>query len=489
MSKRKGAQPKAPLALAATAPAVPSKLRLDEIAMPLKQDRWARAMSFGGIGVDDLASILRNSETGSQQKLQDLYDYMLETDPHLASVCQTRVMGVASLKWGVTPGKVAEGSPEEAMAKAVADFVQRALEELPRFSRARKELAHDGILKQYGVQEIMWERRDGAWLPQALKWRHPRRFMVGVDWDIRLDDGGKHDANGECLVPTKYVVHVPKERPQYETRCGVLRAAAFDWMFKKWMTKFALTAGERFGTPTPIGYVEENAPRAVVDALQAGIEALSAGQGAVVTGNTKIDSLAAGAANPVLFENMIGVFNANMSKLVLGSTGNVELGANGSQAALNSQASSTIDPRIASDAQELEETINEALIKPIIEFNLHLFGGVLPPMPRFEFVLEADKASSPIFGYHMVGGIVTVNDVRKQLGLDPFSGDEGEKRLDLAPQGAAPMSHEAPAAALGGEPAEHPLASSLSRRPTSSPTSATSVPFAMTPLGRALSKR
>lgn len=486
MGKRKGAQKQASVvSLAAPAPSTPKDLTLQEIAMPRKEDRYSRATAYAGVGIETLASTLRNSETGSQVQAQDLFDYMLETDPHLASVCQTRVLGVASLKWSVTPGKVAQGSPEEAMAKAVADFAQRALEELPRFSRARKSLAHDGILKGYGVHEIMWERRDGAWLPSALKWRHPRRFRVGVEWDIRLDDNGTRGPNGQELCPTKFIVHVPKERPQYETRCGVLRAAAFDWLFKKWMTKFALSAGERFGTPTPYGHVDENASETVRRTLREGIENLSAGQAAVFAGQTAIATLDTGSTNVDLFETMIGVFNANISKLVLGSTGNVELGANGSQAALKSQASSTIDPRIASDAQELEETINESLIKPLVEFNLHLFGGVIPPMPRFEFTL-AEETERPITPDLWVGGVFSMNEIRASYGKDPRQGAEGDAPVNIqAP--AQPRFSAAPT--LGGESTDRPLASSLSRHPQSTPTSATSVPFAMTPLGRALSKQ
>lgn len=488
MSKRKGARPNAPLALAASAPAVPATLRLDEIAMPTKQDRFGRAMSFGGITIDEMAAILRESETGAQTRIQDLYDFMLETDPHLSGACLTRILGVASRKGAVVPGKAAKGSPEEAAAKTVADFVQSALDEIPNFARVKKELLFDGVLKRYGVQEIMWERRDGAWLPECLKWRHPRRFTIGVDWDIRLYDQGKYGPFGAELVPNKYVVHVPKERPQYTTRCGVLHAAAWDWIFKKWIIKFSLSASERFGTPTPYGHVSEETPQVVREALRAGLEQLSAGQAAVFVGNTAIETLEAGAANPQIFQDMIGVFNANMSKLVLGSTLNVEGGPNGNRAAAESQGAKTIDPRIASDAHELEQTISDQLIRPIIEFNLHLFGGVMPPMPRYEFTL-AEETETPLPPSVFVDGLFSVNEIRASYKHDPIPGAEGERRVNISAQQAPGHFSAEPTAPVGGRDAESPLASGLTSPLKNTRTSATFERFAATPIGRALSRR
>lgn len=480
MAKRKGAQ----LALSSVA-AVPNGLQIEEISQPPAYDRFSRAMTFGGIGIEEIGNILRAAETGQQRQVQDLYDYMLESDPHLASVCQTRVLGVASLPWGVRPGKVRPGSGKEALAQVAADVTQRMYEGIERFQRTLKELANDGILKQYAVQEIMWTRRDGMWVPDRLIWRHPRRFNIGAQWDVRLYDDGKYGGEGIALHPKKFVVHIPKERAGYVTRSGVLRAAAWDWIFKKWSIKFMLSAAERFGTPTPYGFTDETTADVVREALREGLENLTSGHAAMFVGNTRIDALDASAANPQLFENAVNIFNANMTKLALGSTGNVELGGVGSQAALTSQAKETIDPRVVADANELQDTLNESVTKTFIEFNLHLFGGEMPPMPVFEFTPDK-QTETPLPPAVFVDNLFSVNEIRRSYGQDPIPGAEGERRVNI--QAATPAPQFSAFVPPAGAAPERPLARGLTSQVKSTPTAGTSEHFATTPLGRALLK-
>ena len=123
----------------------------------------------------------------------------------------------------------------------------------------------------------------------------------------------------------------------------------------------------------------------------------------------------------------------------------------------------------------------------MIRLNTDLFGGVLPPMPRFSFVLESER-STPIYAYHFAGKIVRRNEVRRTLGLPPLEdGEGGEELLDVGSQPGAPPAEFS--ATAGGQSPELPLSTDLSRLPPSIRTSEMYARYATTPIGRALSRQ
>lgn len=458
---------------------IPHLLEVAEISSPRVEDRWIQAVKFGGAGVERVAGVLAQAETGWQYESQDLYEWMLETDPHIASVYETRLVGLASLKWDVEP---ASDKDDPDGAHRAADFVRECLNNIPGFRRSLHELA-DGIGKGYAVQEIMWGRQDQAWRPTDLRWRHQRRFMFGPDWDLRLHDLGIYGPWGKPLPPAKYVVHIPKQRAGYPTRTAAMRSIAFHWVFKRWAQKFWLTGAERFGMPTPLAKVPQNTTKDKMVKLRDALDRLTQGQSGIVSDQILLEFIPSSAVNTTIYQDLVAELNNDITKALLGSASNVDAQANGSRAASESQAAVTIDPRIAYDADALEGTINEQLVKYIIDFNWHVFGGKRPPTPRFKFLLSEDT-KTPIFGYHLQGRLVTRNEVRRNLGLDPLEGPIGDELLDIV-QGGDPAAVAASSAPVG-EPTARPLASmSL---PKASLTPQTLSRFAMSPLGRALSK-
>lgn len=450
--------------------------------LPTDSERYQQM--FGGITVETMAGLLNNSTTGkSQKQLQDFFDWMVESDAHLGAVYETRLVGLATLPYVIEPAKVDPSL--EVLAKAAADLVDRGISGIRGFKTALHDLS-DGIGKGWGVGELLWDRRQGAWVPTDIEWRHPRRFCVDLSDKVRLYENGTKGANGEELPPNKFIVHVPKQRSGYAVRSGLLRTAAWSWIFKRWVMKFALTGAERFGMPTPFAHVAENAPQDVINDLVRALERLTQGQAAVGRGETRIDWMTGVLGDAKIYTDLLAYFDAQMSKAILGSTLNVEGGANGNRAAAESQADATIDPRIAYDSAALEDTLNRDLVEPMIRLNTDLFGGVLPPMPRFSFVLESER-STPIYAYHFAGKIVRRNEVRRTLGLPPLEdGEGGEELLDVGSQPGAPPAEFS--ATAGGQSPELPLSTDLSRLPPSIRTSEMYARYATTPIGRALSR-
>lgn len=464
------------------------KPNIGQLMLPTDAERYSRATSFGAASIDRIAAVLKNASDGrDQRELQDLFDWMRETDPHTDSVCETRLVALATLPWTVTPAKTSNA--DDPMASLASDFVSRAILGIRGFQTALHDLA-DAIHRGFAVEEINWERRDGAWVPGSLSWIHARRFVVGKDDIVRAYENGTKGAYGEELEPNKFIVHIPKQRSGYAARTGTLRVVAWPWIFKRWLQKYALSGAERFGLPTPFAHVAENAPDDVVEDIVQALQNLTQGQAGYARGETKVEFLAGVLGDSKIYNDLLAFFNAEISKAVLGSTLNVEGGANGNRAAAESQAATTIDPRKAYDAAALEDTINRDLVAPLIAFNTDLFGGTMPPLPKFSFVLDNAK-TNPIYAYHFQGGIITKNEVRLSLGLPAWTREDGgEERLDI---GAAPAPSPSPwqnsSRSAGGQDAESPLASRAMSRAQSFPTSETSERFRMTPLGLALSKQ
>lgn len=484
-SRERKRQKSAPVALAVASQEMTPAPELGLIAQPGQQERFGYSASFGGYGPEEVYQLLRLAESGQQERIQDFYSWMLETDPHLLSTYETRIVGLSTIRYNITPAKSEPGSLDEERAQLAADFISKCIDGIDAFDAFLHD-ASDGIGRGFSVHEIEYKRINKTWRVDKLHWLHPRRMCFGEDWSLRLYDKGEHGPYGKCFKPNKFVVHMPKQRADYPTRTGVLRAVVWTWMFKRWMTKYGLSAAEKFGVPTPYGHVSESTPQNVVDALRRGLESLAQGQAAIFRGETAVNFLTGSSSDAKIYSDHLAYFNAEMSKAVLGSTLNVEGGANGNRAAAESQASTTIDPRIAFDSSALACTIRRDIVRPLLGFNLHLFGNEMPPVPTFEFVLE-QESKTPIYGYHMTGSIVKVNEVRRNLGLDPLPGDAGERLLDLQQGNAAQMSAQIEPA--GGRAAELPLASDDTKQATSSPTPQTLSRFAETPIGRVLSRR
>lgn len=111
------------------------------------------------------------------------------------------------------------------------------------------------------------------------------------------------------------------------------------------------------------------------------------------------------------------------------------------------------------------------MFRLMCHFNTHLFGGVMPPVPRFVRKFDGEKPA--IEPWHIQYGVADKNEARDRLGLEP-------RAAQLEP---APQEQVTAEPAPGGAPADVPLARQLSL-PMTSPTFGRS---AMNPIALALS--
>jgi phage gp29-like protein len=428
---------------------------------------WVPYNSFTELSWPQIVSILKSAEQGQTEQWADLACRMRATDDHLYSVCETRVSSVAGADWKLNPGQ-----GDEALAQRAADDCERALRGIPNLKRCFRDIL-DGVFVGWSVLEIIWEPRGDEWLPVELVWLHPRRFRFAEDFSLYLWDDGRaataaaelgidpvsyRGAAGMPLSPNKYVIHIPRVLQTYPTSSGLLNACIKPWWVKLWVTKFWLAGAEVAGNPRYIATAPQGTPADVFESLHEGLQTLAAdGVGAFREGVevTVQAPLAQGAGG--VWETQFNIQNAGMSKAVLGSTLNVEIGdTGGAYSAAESQGDVTITPRILGDASAMWETIARDIFRPYLFFNRHRYGGAVPPIPRGETILFETKIE--VDELLVKTGSVTKNELRQSRGLDALPPEKGGDELIPAEQPAAPaFGFSQPAAATQEAPAAHPL--------------------------------
>jgi len=131
--------------------------------------------------------------------------------------------------------------------------------------------------------------------------------------------------------------------------------------------------------------------------------------------------------------------NAAMSKAVLGSTLNVEIGdTGGNRAAAESQGDLTITPRAMRDARGMWATLQRDLLRPYLFFNRHRYGGAMPPVPVGETIMVEPAAE--VDELIVAKGAVSYDELRQSRNLEPWGPERG---------GDKPIPAEAPAQSFG----------------------------------------
>lgn len=444
--------------------------------IPEPDARWGYRNQYTEITFPRLTAILQNADRGYTEEWGELSRRMLRTDSHLASVYETRLVGVAGSRWEIDPGIGGDAT----IAKRAADDCREMLEGITSIvddDRADGQLGGveqfftallDGIGVGYAVVEIVWGVRGGRVIPSELYWIHPRRFRFDNHYRIYLYDDGRagayappdqriRDAGaiGMKLSADKYIVHIPRTLLDYAPMSGLLMQVARQWWVKQWATKYALTGAEFAANGRAIGRVPQAASDAAMTKLRQELEQLSTDGVIVIRGDdvsiTFQTPLSEGSVRT--WGDLIDRMAADQSKGIIGSTINVEVGEGGGNRALGeSQFDTTTLPRAQRDGRSLWGTIERDFFRPFLKFNLRRYGGVMPPIPRGRFVLDEDPVE--VDQIAVDAGVVTEDQLRLSRGLPPVGPERGGDRMIPAkvqpavfPGLASPLTPSAPAKA------------------------------------------
>lgn len=172
----------------------------------------------------------------------------------------------------------------------------------------------------------------------------------------------------------------------------------------------------------------------MVDSFQS----LLANHFGIMKGDTQINTLngSQASAGNLGFSDALKFWDEQIGILINGGNLLNKVGSQGSRAAAEVHERRAADVSLF-DGEALAETIRVQIIKPLLEENLHLFGGVMPPLPKVWFSLQDYKEIDELA---LKTGEVTRNQFRKLYkDLPQIEGPEGDELITTFLQ-TAPVS-------------------------------------------------
>lgn len=408
--------------------------------------RDALRYSFVNLTPSGIRGILDSTKTGYLLNWSDFCDYILEMDPHIKGLVNIRTHSISGKKMIIEPGDNSES------AKLAASFVRESIDNIPEFDKLTRQMLM-GIFKGAAVAEIIYKRNEEKncfdieeIVPISLRRIKIRLNPVEEDgqrfqtpattgfgrWIYSYWNYG-NNAYGEGIdvqemFPGKFLIHSPgdEEIPHYR---GLFRSLAYSWFFKQAATAFWASGAEKYAFPVTYGKVPRTTPEASRLNLVQNINNLANDAAAVFDEDVTIDTINPGATGgDSVWKQFLGYLNAEMTKLLLGGTLSVDAASTGANRALGEVHERVREDLMLADAHALSETFKHQLVKPLIEYNLHLFGGVMPVLPKISFdVVTRDY--EPISQLHVDSGVVTVNELRDSAGLLPWSKEQGGEEI------------------------------------------------------------
>lgn len=428
---------------------------------------------FTDLSLADVVQILWEArESGDTRRMVDLWLQMLQTDDHLPSVWETRIAPVAAADWEIIP---AAGDDDR-----TAEAVTEALEHVEQLEQTfLSQLNAIGV--GYDAAEIIWGRGRiggvGAWVPRRIVPVHARRFRFALDYELGLYDNRgtaaklrEHGWPVETVTSRagvlirlpagKYVVHMPRVIADYPTGTGLVHSVARWWWVKQTVHKYWLGGAEFAGNARLIGHIPDNAPATVREEMKAGLESLAALGVIVLRGESKVD-IVPGAANASgdVWGKLAKRMDAALSKRVLGSTLNVEIGdSGGNRAAAESQGDTTIAPRQKLDGDAMWADWRRDVLAYVVRYNPHIFA-IGTPAPHGRFVVDSGE-TEVVDDVLIASGWCRVDELRRSRNLPELGGEEGAQFVRPSP--AAPGGGGAPAPFSARSPA---MTTSTTARP------------------------
>lgn len=390
-----------------------------------------RKHRFGALEPETMASILLDLERGELERPSDLFAYMLGTDPHVRSVWRTRVDGVAWAPIDVEPHPGDDPILAEDAAQVVRDWI------------ASTDAWHDRFA------DMLWADAYGVAVLEHV-WR-PTSGMVHLDlrptdtrdvryrqWDrpelraYQVDDAGIVRGRSVWIdlrsQPSKWLVIEPRNAPGNPGETAEMRAIAWPWLFKRWIEKYGLEGIGRLANGLLYMRVPRNTERATRLQHREDLERLSTDGVAIFDADATIPDpikLLEMSNDPgQSTRNLIDMYNGEISKAVLGSGLNVEVGSTGGNRALGeSQFATTTLPRLKASAARALTALRQQTLTHYLSLNRHLFGGRVPQPPLLTARIVSDEVTVDELALRY--GRVTVDALRKSRGLPALGPEAG----------------------------------------------------------------
>lgn len=287
----------------------------------------------------------------------------LQRDGKVFSGLQKRILALIKHEWAVTT--VDPKAPQQDAAE-----VAQALKRI-NFDALCGDLM-EALLLGMSVVEIVWEVRDGWWVPTRAVKRRPGRFVFvdrpdGPGVELRLLTQSA-PLLGQELPPNKFIVH--NRNVEDDNPYGIGLGLQLYWpvFFKRKGLVSWNKLNDRFASPTPHGKHRPNATakekRTLFDALRA-----MSNDGVIVTPeDTVIELLESKLTGSVSSQReLVEYMDDWISEVLLGTEPRTQGG--GALAAASKERAEVRLGLTKADADLLSGTLNDTLLRWMCEFN------------------------------------------------------------------------------------------------------------------------
>jgi SPP1 gp7 family putative phage head morphogenesis protein len=399
---------KAAIALAANKPDTKARKLLDD-AMP----KYTQLFQETSLSPTLISTALDDYRiNGNLQGLSNLFHLFLDADDTLQSAIDVRKEALKQCLWSFG----AEMS--EQRQKFYDDLVG---EQLPDWIDAFIE----GKLMGYQFYQILWELRDGLYVPSEL--------VSYQNLDLRIE-------NRQLKLYENYKA---SELPDYKFVCYPHRRPKLHSIMKYYVFfAYAMNAwaqfAETYGKPQRIGRYDSMTSTTELEVLKSAVKALGADQAAIISKNTEIEfnDLAGGKySSQSLYKTLCEFVSEKVTKRILGQ--NLTTGS----ATVGSYALGQVHNMVRGDIMQADISDLREFVNTILDWVDELNFGAPGVAAWFELPKPVDLPERIMIDEKLVGlGI----EISKDHFYDTYGVDRPEKGQEVvelpAPYTPPPMS-------------------------------------------------
>lgn len=309
------------------------------------------------------ARILKDADRGDLTAQAQLFDDMLDRDPHLRCEFDKRQGAPVGLDWSIEPPSNPSAA-ERAAAAFAEEMLRDTVDDLEDVVLAMMEAPGFG----YAAIELEWEKWGRDWIPNF----HPRpQTWLTTDLDrreLRLADGS---AGGGALQPMGWIVHQHKKvKTGYLGRAGLFRACLWPFLYKAYAVGDFAEFLETYGLPIIVGKYMAGATGEEKASLMRAVTALGHDARAIMPEGMALEiKEVVGGAGGSHHLNMVDWADRAQSKAILGQVLSSEAKATGLGSGVADLHGQVRDDILKSDARQLAGTLTRDLVYPLIALN------------------------------------------------------------------------------------------------------------------------
>lgn len=436
----------------------------------LTEDAWPRELT-----PSKLRAALSDAVSGQPLDQVEIFDNMLESDPRLRGIYNTRREALSLLAWEIsaTDESAAKKNIEEAgetdedfdRRKEAAEYCTEVLSKAEGFDAALEHLS-DAVGYSLAIAEIVWA--PGTDGPRLSHFNPIDHRMVTADTTdptcVRVFTI-HNDATGEPIraYPHKFIAHRRFNVGVSPFRGGLLRTVAVYHLMTRYGFSWWANDLETFGSPTTLAKYASGASEKEREDLWKMLTEVGVGRKGMFPTTTELEMIQRQGEPP--HRAFLDWIQECETICLLGQTLTTQVGETGGAYATAKVHEQVRKDLLESDIRAEARTLRSQLLRSIV--TLHF--GPDWPIPYWRRIAETPKDLGQTADYidksiNRIGIIPTKGWVSEELGIPLAPGENPDDPVDGAPPapdfGGLGLEFGKPgkSGSLPGEPRDNPPA-------------------------------